>query len=218
MILNRGGFKHNRNNPLDCDLIIIDEASMIDTMLMYHLLKAIPDHARVIFVGDINQLPSVGPGNVLRDLIKSQKIPVTMLTEIYRQAAGSRIITNAHAINQGRFPEIQSKPEDDFFFMEAKEPEDVLQAIVSLVTSRLPRRYGFDPLNDIQVLAPMRKGLIGIDNLNQTLQDALNSRKDPLFRGGRKYLPGDKVLQLRNNYKKEVFNGDVGKNIRDQSC
>lgn len=207
----QGGFKHNRQNPLECDLIIIDEASMIDTVLMYHLLKAIPCHARIIFVGDINQLPSVGPGNVLRDLIASKKIPVTMLTEIFRQAAGSRIITNAHAINRGKFPDIQSESHHDFFFMEALEPETVLQTIISLVSSRLPRKYGFDPLEDIQVLAPMRKGMIGIDHLNQILQQTLNTRQDPLFKAGRKFLQGDKVMQTRNNYKKEVFNGDVGK-------
>ena len=155
-----GRFKRNRESPLDCDLIIVDEASMIDTYLMYSLLKAIPDHARVIFVGDINQLPSVGAGNVLKDLIDSRCVPVTMLNEIFRQAAGSRIITNAHRINSGNFPDIQNQSDSDFFFIEALKSEDVLSNIVALVSQRLPKKYRFDPLNDIQVLAPMKKGVI----------------------------------------------------------
>lgn len=207
----RGGFKRNRKTPLECDLIIVDEASMIDTLLMYQLLKAIPDHARVIFVGDINQLPSVGPGNVLKDMIASRAIPVVMLNEIFRQAAGSRIITNAHRINQGTFPEINPVPDSDFFFIKAEEGEEVLTNIIQLVSQRLPRKYGFNPVQDIQVLAPMRKGIIGTENLNAVLQETLNPQKDPLFRGGRKFAIGDKVMQIRNDYKKEVFNGDIGR-------
>ncbi len=206
-----GGFKHNRKSPLECDLIIIDEASMIDTLLMYQLLKAIPDHARVVLVGDINQLPSVGPGNVLKDMIASRSIPVVMLNEIFRQAAGSRIITNAHRINQGTFPEINPSPDSDFFFIKVEESEDVLKNIIQLVSQRLPRKYGFNPVNDIQVLAPMRKGIIGTENLNTLLQETLNPQKDPLFRGGRKFAVGDKVMQIRNDYKREVFNGDIGR-------
>lgn len=205
-----GGFKHNRHSPLDCDLLIVDEASMIDTHLMYSLLKAIPDRARVIFVGDINQLPSVGPGNVLKDLIRSNCLPVTMLNEIFRQAAGSRIITNAHKINQGSFPEIDNIPDSDFFFIESIQAEDVLKDIVGLVTQRLPKKYGYDPLRDIQVLAPMKRGPIGTENLNVVLQQALNPKDNPLFRSGSKFLVGDKVMQIRNDYKKEVFNGDIG--------
>jgi exodeoxyribonuclease V alpha subunit len=205
-----GGFKRNRENPLDCDLIIVDEASMIDTYLMYSLLKAIPDHCRVIFVGDINQLPSVGPGNVLRDMISSQTIAVTLLNEIYRQAAGSRIVTNAHKINNGTFPDISNLSDSDFFFLEAETPEDVLKHIITLVTQRLPKKYGFDPLQDIQVLTPMRKGIVGAENLNAVLQETLNKNTDPLFRAGRKFLIGDKVMQIRNDYKKEVYNGEVG--------
>lgn len=205
-----GGFKRNRGNPLDCDLAIIDEASMIDTFLMYSLLKALPDHCRVIFVGDINQLPSVGPGNVLRDMIKSQTISVTSLTEIYRQAAGSRIITNAHKINNGIFPDITPLSNSDFFFLEADTPEEVLKNIIALVAQRLPQRYGYDPLQDIQVLTPMRKGIVGAENLNAVLQETLNKNGDPLFRAGRKLLIGDKVMQIRNDYKKEVYNGEVG--------
>ena len=206
----KGGFKRNRENPLDCDLVIIDEASMIDTYLMYSLLKAIPLTCRVIFVGDIHQLPSVGPGNVLRDMISSQTINVTLLTEIYRQAAGSRIITNAHKINQGIFPDISNHTDSDFFFVDASTPEEVLKNIITLVSQRLPQKYGYNPLQDIQVLTPMRKGLVGADNLNIVLQDCLNKQGSALFRAGKKLLVGDKVMQIRNNYKKEVYNGEVG--------
>lgn len=206
----KGGFKKNRTNPIDCDLIIIDEASMIDTLLMYSLLKAIANNTRVIFVGDTNQLPSVGPGNVLKDIIASKYVKVTVLTEIFRQAAGSRIITNSHKINQGIFPDIDNHSDSDFFFIEAQEKEDVLQQILSLISTRLPKKYKLDPLRDIQVLAPMKKGEIGTDNLNIVLQETLNKQKDSIQRAGKKLLIGDKVMQIRNNYKKEVFNGDIG--------
>jgi len=207
-----GQFKRGINNPIDCDLIIIDEASMIDTFLMYSLLKAIPDHARVIFVGDVNQLPSVGPGNVLQDIIASNNLPVTTLNEIYRQAAGSRIITNAHRINKGSFPDINNANDSDFFFVDVETPEEVLNNIVSLVALRLPSRYKLDPLNDIQVLAPMKRGVIGIENLNLVLQEKLNpSKEPPLLWSGRRFLPGDKVMQLRNDYERNVFNGDIGR-------
>lgn len=205
-----GGFKRNRDNPLECDLIIIDEASMIDTFLMYSLLKALPNHARVIFVGDINQLPSVGPGNVLKDMISSLSIPVTTLNEIFRQAAGSHIILNAHRINRGIFPQLYNGPNSDFFFMECEENQDVLNTIIKLVSQRLPNRYGFNPTADIQVLAPMKKGIIGTENLNQSLQQVLNPKETALFRAGHKFQVGDKVMQIRNDYKKEVFNGDIG--------
>jgi exodeoxyribonuclease V alpha subunit len=183
---------------------------MIDTSLMYHLLKAIPDHSRAIFVGDIHQLPSVGPGNVLKDIIRSKFIPTIALTEIFRQAAGSRIITNAHKINQGIFPDTSLHSDSDFFFLEVQEPEEILKNIVGLVTQRLPRKYGFKPLEDIQVLAPMKKGIIGTENLNVVLQEALNPKKDFLFRNGRKFAVDDKIIQLKNNYGKEVYNGDIG--------
>lgn len=208
---NKGGFKRNRESPLDCDLIIIDEASMIDTLLMYALLKAIPSTSRVIFVGDINQLPSVSAGNVLRDMIDSHQIPVTMLNQIFRQAAGSRIITNAHRINQGEFPDIRNQRDSDFFFIETQEPEKALETLVTLVTQRLPKKYKLDPFQDIQLLSPMRRGLIGVENLNTILQEKLNPAGTSLFRAGRKYLVGDKVMQIRNNYKKEVYNGDIGR-------
>ncbi|WP_068468065.1 ATP-dependent RecD-like DNA helicase [Candidatus Protochlamydia phocaeensis] len=204
------GFKRNRENPLDCDLMIVDEASMIDTLLMYSLLKALPDHARVIFVGDINQLPSVGPGHVLKDMIASLSLPVTTLNEIFRQAAGSHIITNAHRINRGIFPSLYNGHNSDFFFMECQENEDVLNTIIKLVSQRLPNRYGFNPTEDIQVLAPMKKGIIGTENLNQSLQQVLNPKEMALFRAGQKFQVGDKVMQLRNDYQREVFNGDIG--------
>lgn len=206
----KGGFKRNRENPIECDLLIVDEASMIDTYLMYQLLKAIPSGTRVIFVGDINQLPSVGPGNVLKDMIASLFIPVTGLTEIFRQAAGSQIITNAHLINKGYFPSIENKENGDFFFLESNENEDVLRTIVGLVSHRLPKKYGFNPMRDIQVLAPMKKGIIGIENLNSILQETLNPKDNPLFRTGKKFCVGDKVMQLRNDYDREVYNGDIG--------
>jgi exodeoxyribonuclease V alpha subunit len=206
-----GRFKRNRESPLDCDLIIIDEASMIDTYLMYSLLKAIPAHARLILVGDINQLPSVGPGNVLKDIISSRYVSVTMLNEIFRQAAGSRIITNAHAINRGAFPNVNNEVDSDFFFMPVESSEDVLTTILGLVSQRLPKKYGLDPFKDIQVLAPMRRGVIGTENLNVVLQETLNPKANPLIFGGRKFSVGDKVMQIRNNYQREVFNGDIGR-------
>ncbi|HEV8051769.1 MAG TPA: AAA family ATPase, partial [Parachlamydiaceae bacterium] len=206
-----GKFKRGLDNPLECDLIIIDESSMIDTYLMYSLLKAIPNAARAIFVGDINQLPSVGPGNVLKDLISSKCIPVTELNEIFRQAAGSRIITNAHRINSGTFPDISNHSDSDFFFLDVETPEDVLRNILALVTQRLPSKYSFDPFLDIQVLAPMRRGVIGIENLNTVLQEQLNPHGTPLLWAGRRFLPGDKVMQTRNDHKREVYNGDIGR-------
>lgn len=206
-----GKFKKGLDSPLDCDLIVVDEASMIDTSLMYSILRAIPSHARVIFVGDINQLPSVGPGNVLKDMIDSRCLPVTTLTEIFRQAAGSRIITNAHRINSGTFPDISNVSDSDFFFMDVETPEDVLKNIVALVGQRLPKKYGFDPLNDIQVLAPMKRGIIGTENLNIVLQQHLNPKDNALLWSGKRFLPGDKVMQIRNDHKREVYNGDIGR-------
>ncbi len=206
-----GGFKRNRQNPLQCDLIIIDEASMIDTQLMHHLLKAIPTHAKMVLIGDIDQLPSVGPGNVLKDLIASGSLPVTQLKQIFRQAAGSRIITNAHLINQGSFPDLSPIAKSDFFFMTKETPEEVLECIIDLVTVRLPKSYRFHRFDEIQVLAPMKKGMIGTENLNSVLQARMNPSPHPLVRMGRQFHVGDKVMQIRNNYQKEVFNGDVGR-------
>lgn len=204
-------FRRNQLNPLEADLIIIDEASMIDTSLMYYLLRALPNEARVIFVGDINQLPSVGPGNVLKEMIESKTLPVTMLTEIFRQAAGSKIITNAHKILHGEFPDIEIEKNSDFFFLSAESPEQALTQILDLATNRLPSRYHLDPFEQIQVLAPMKRGVIGIENLNLLLQQRLNPQKDFLYYGGQRLAVGDKVMQIRNNYNKEIFNGDIGR-------
>jgi exodeoxyribonuclease V alpha subunit len=208
---NIGGFKRNRDNPLDCDLLIVDEASMIDTVLMFNLLKAIPTHARLIFVGDVDQLPSVGAGSVLQDLILSEKIPVTRLTEIFRQAASSKIIVNAHRINAGEFPDLSNDKKSDFFFIPEEDPDKLTDLIVNLVDSRLPKAYGFDSFDDIQVLAPMNRGTIGNRNLNEVLQKKLNPSYDPLVKMGRSFHEDDKVMQIKNNYDKDVYNGDVGR-------
>ena len=208
-----GKFKRNRDNPLPCDLFIVDEASMIDTQLMNHLLKAIPSEARLILIGDVDQLPSVGPGNVLKDLIQSERIPVVQLQKIFRQAAGSLIVTNAHRINQGEFPDISFHPRGDFQFIETENPEDVVKTILDLVANRLPKSHRFHRFEDIQVLSPMKRGLIGSENLNTILQQELNPSPTPLVRFGRCFHIGDKVMQIRNNYEKEVYNGDVGKII-----
>ncbi|MEZ5315715.1 MAG: ATP-dependent RecD-like DNA helicase [Chlamydiales bacterium] len=205
------GFKRNRDNPLHCDLIVIDEASMIDTNLMYGLLKAIPGHARLIIVGDVYQLPSVGPGLVLKDMIDSQIISVTALNEIFRQAAGSRIITNAHKINAGEFPDLTTEKTSDFFFLKGEEPESILDKIIELISKRLPKSYHLNPIEDIQVLAPMKRGPIGIENLNVILQKILNPQKNMIPHGAGYLGIGDKVMQIRNDYKKEVYNGDIGR-------
>ncbi len=205
-----GGFKRNRDNPLNADLIIVDEASMIDTQLMYHFLKAVPETARLILIGDVDQLPSVGPGNVLKDCIASGVLAVTQLKEIFRQGKGSQIIVNAHRINEGKFPFLESKFPSDFLFFEIEQPEAIATKILSLVATELPERFSLRPLRDIQVLAPMKRGIIGIDNLNHLLQQKLNRETLALTRMGRTFYLGDKVMQIRNNYDKRVYNGDVG--------
>ena len=213
--IRKGGFQKDDEHPLECDLIIVDEASMIDTILMYHLLKAIPLKATFILVGDVNQLPSVGAGNVLRDIIASDIIPVVRLNEIFRQAKESQIIVNAHKINNGLLPyPTPSGPKDDFYFIEQEDPENVLRIILELVSDRVPRRFGFDPVNDIQVLSPMHKGTVGAGNLNLELQRQLNPNEDGVTRGNRAFRTGDKVMQIKNNYDKEVFNGDIGRVTR----
>ncbi len=206
-----GGFKKNRNDPLKADLIIIDEASMIDTMLMSYLLAAIPQSAKVLFIGDIDQLPSVGAGNVLKDMIASEKIGITRLTEIFRQARGSRIILNAHRINRGEFPDLSNGETTDFLFYPLENTEDIQKKIISLVEKEIPETKGFDREKQIQVLAPMKKGPIGIEMLNHLLQQKLNPSSRPFFRGGRCFHEGDKVMQIKNNYNKKVYNGDIGK-------
>jgi exodeoxyribonuclease V alpha subunit len=210
--IQKGGFQKNEEKPLDCHLIILDEASMIDTILLYHLLKAIPSEATFILVGDVNQLPSVGAGNILKDMIASGAVPVVELNEIFRQAKESLIIVNAHKINNGALPSLGlSGPEDDFYFIEQEDPERVLSIILELTKERIPTRFGLDPVDDIQVLTPMHKGTVGAGNLNVELQKALNPGEDGLVRGNRNLRVNDKVMQIKNNYDKEVFNGDIGR-------
>jgi exodeoxyribonuclease V alpha subunit len=179
---------------------------------MYHLLKAVPSNATLIMVGDSNQLPSVGPGNVLRDVIRSGTVPVIELNEVFRQARESLIIMNAHRINRGLVPEVKGSGEDpgDFYFIEQGDPNQVLNIIMELVLNRIPQRFNMDPMKDIQVLSPMHKGLLGTANLNMKLQNALNPSKKEIIRGDRRFALNDKVMQIRNNYEKEVFNGDIG--------
>ena len=209
----KGGFQKNEETPLDCQLLIVDEVSMIDTLLMNSLLKAIPPAATFIMVGDVNQLPSVGAGNVLRDIIDSGIAPVVQLNEIFRQARESSIIVNAHKINEGVLPNLQSHPDkpDDFYFIEQEEPDKVLEMIINLVKQRIPKRFGLDSVNDIQVLAPMHRGTAGAGNLNTELQKALNPGDEGVLRGGRLFKVNDKVMQIVNNYDKEVYNGDIGR-------
>lgn len=203
------GYKRNDENPLEGDALIVDECSMIDILLMNNLLKAVPVGMRLVFVGDIDQLPSVGAGNVLRDIIDSQRIPVVRLVRIFRQAQKSRIVMNAHTINQGRFPDTSNGRDTDFFFMREDDPERAAETIVRLVKERLPRAYRESP-DRIQVLTPMQRGVVGAANLNLLLQQALNPSGPSLGRGGYTYRQGDRVMQQRNNYDKDVFNGDLG--------
>ena len=203
------GYGRNDENPFEGDLLIVDESSMIDVILMNSLLKAVPLTMRLILVGDIDQLPSVGAGNVLRDIIDSGSVPVVRLTRIFRQAQSSRIVTNAHKINQGIFPDISNGKQSDFFFIKDEDPEQAARDIVNIVKNRIPKAYGYST-NDIQVLAPMQRSVVGATNLNIVLQEAINPVGDSLSRGGFKYRQGDRVMQIRNNYDKEVFNGDIG--------
>ncbi len=207
-----GGFQKNEHHPLDCDLLVVDEASMIDTVLMYHLLKAVPAEATLILVGDVNQLPSVGAGNVLDDIIASGRVRVVRLNEIFRQARQSRIIVNAHRINNGYMPQTEeSETPTDFYFIEQQDPENALSVILSLAGRRIPESFGFDPINEIQVLSPMHKGIVGTASLNRELQKRLNPGKDGVAVGGAMFCIGDKLMQIRNNYDKNVFNGDIGR-------
>jgi exodeoxyribonuclease V alpha subunit len=203
------GYGRNEENPLQGGVLIVDESSMIDVILMNSLMKAVPSHMKVILVGDIDQLPSVGAGNVLRDIIDSDVVPVVRLTRIFRQAQSSRIITNAHKINQGVFPDISNGKDADFFFIKQEDPELAAKEIVNIVKNRIPKAYHYST-NDIQVLAPMQRSVVGATNLNIILQEAINPEGDSLSRGGFKYRKGDRIMQIRNNYDKEVFNGDIG--------
>jgi exodeoxyribonuclease V alpha subunit len=204
-------FDHDASNPLDCHVVIIDEVSMIDIHLMADLLSALPNSAALVIVGDTDQLPSVGPGNVLRDMIASGKLPYTHLETIFRQKSGGGIVQNAHRVNRGEFIEVDEESGlSDFYFVEADDPEQMIRAMVGLVSKRIPERFGLDPCTDIQVLTPMRRNQLGTENLNAILQEALNPTGHDVERYGRHYRKGDRVMQVRNNYDKEVFNGDIG--------
>jgi len=209
-----GRFSRDENNPIECDLLVVDETSMVDVLLLYALLRALPKNSALILVGDVDQLPSVGPGNALRDLIESDSIAVVRLTEVFRQAAASKIITSAHLIRQGRMPELKTtEPGSDFHFVEREAPEEISATLVRLVQERIPKGHGLDPIKDIQVLCPMNRGSIGVRELNMVLQQALNPPRqgEPAAeRFGWRFQVRDKVIQTENNYKKEVFNGDIG--------
>jgi len=197
----------NRNgkNPIFCNLLIVDESSMVDHVLFLHLLRAVPSTTHIVFVGDVDQLPSVGPGNVLFDLIASEVFNVIRLKTIFRQSAQSGIILNAHRVNQGKFPEFN---QTDFFFIRRGESPDALQTLLHIVQERIPKKFGYDPIRDIQVLAPLRRGDAGVHHLNYRLQEALNPKGKPIPHSS--FRIGDKVMQIKNNYEKEVFNGDIG--------
>lgn len=206
-----GGFKRNEHNPLDCQLLVIDEASMVDVMLMHATLKALPPSAALLLVGDVDQLPSVGAGQVLKDIIGSGAVPVVRLTEVFRQAATSRIIINAHRINAGEMPDLSARGEGDFFYVEAEEPGDVAEKVVDLVSRHIPRRFGFEPARDIQVLGPMQRGGAGARALNTLLQQRINPPTDEFVeRFGHRYGPGDKVMHIVNDRERDIYNGDLG--------
>lgn len=214
------GFQRNAQRPLETDLVIVDEASMMDIALMNSLLRAVPLMATLILVGDADQLPSVGPGTVLRDILDSSRVPAVRLIEIFRQAEKSRIVQNAHRVNRGEYPDLSRPPrgeESDFHFLVEEDPERLQQLIVELASRRLPARYGLDPVEDIQVLTPMHRGVIGAAQLNAALQEALNPARGgvgEVMRGGRVFREGDRAMQIRNNYDKEIYNGDIGRIAR----
>jgi exodeoxyribonuclease V alpha subunit len=206
-----GGFRRNEQAPLGCDLLVIDETSMVDVPLMRAVLSALPPRSGLLLVGDVDQLPSVGPGQVLADVIVSGAVPVMRLTEVFRQAAESRIITNAHRINRGVMPELSSTSGSDFYFVYADDPEEGVQKLLIIVRQRIPQRFGLDPIRDVQVLCPMNRGGLGARSLNIELQKALNPPGEVrVERFGWTFCPGDKVMQVENNYDKEVYNGDLG--------
>ena len=209
------GFRRNEENPLPVDLLIVDEASMLDLLLTHHLLKAVDPAAHLLLVGDVDQLPSVGAGDVLRDVIRAGRAKVVRLTHIFRQAAQSGIVVNAHRVNQGQMPLLNQY--DDFYFFSKEDPEEAADLLVDIVVNRIPRKFGLDPVDEVQVLAPMYRGACGVANLNRRLQEALNPpgpNRPERRLGGRTFRVGDKVMQVRNNYDKEVFNGDIGRVIR----
>ena len=206
------GFRRNEENPLPVDLLIVDEASMLDLLLTHHLLKAVDPATHLLLVGDVDQLPSVGAGDVLRDVIRSGQARVVRLTHIFRQAAQSGIVVNAHRVNRGQMPVLNQY--DDFYFFSKEDPEEAADLLVDIVVNRIPRKFGLDPVEEVQVLAPMYRGACGVANLNQRLQEALNPpgpNRPERRLGGRTFRVGDKVMQVRNNYDKEVYNGDIGR-------
>ena len=207
-----GEFRRTEEHPLDCDLLVVDEASMVDVLLMRSLLRAVPDEAALLIVGDVDQLPSVGPGQVLADIIACNLVPVVRLTEVFRQAAGSRVITNAHRINSGQMPELSSdRALSDFYFIDAEAPEDGVAKIIAVVRDRIPKAFGLDAVRDVQVLCPMNRGGLGARSLNIELQKALNPPGEAhVERFGWTFCPGDKVMQVENDYDREVYNGDLG--------
>jgi len=205
------GFGRNENRKLTAEFLIVDEISMMDLLLMYALLRALQPSCRVVFVGDSDQLPAVGAGNVLKDIIHSNRIKTIKLTHIFRQAKKSLIVVNAHRINQGEFPYLKGPPERDFYFLVKQEPEEVRETILNLCKKEIPRHFGLNPIKDIQVISPLYRGAAGVDRLNRDLQNILNPNSHFLSWGGTKFGVGDKVMQLRNNYQKEVFNGDIGR-------
>ncbi|MBI4807191.1 MAG: ATP-dependent RecD-like DNA helicase [Desulfovibrio sp.] len=207
-----GGFAHNEEHKLKADVVVVDEASMLDVQLLLSLLRALPLTCRLILVGDVNQLPSVGPGNVLGDMLESGALDQARLNHIFRQALESMIVVNAHRINEGKFPlqSVKAPPEADFFWVECDDPVQVQEKIIDLVASRIPRTYGYDAVRDIQVLSPMHKGEVGTQALNALLQERLNPSGRELTRGKNRFRVGDRVLQTKNNYEKDIFNGDLG--------
>jgi exodeoxyribonuclease V alpha subunit len=214
-----GGFNRDRDNPLEADLIVVDEASMVDVVLMNQLVRAVPAGACLVLVGDVDQLPSVGPGTVLADVIRSAAVPVVRLTEIFRQAGQSWIVRAAHKVNQGEMPESAPAAKGDFYFVEAATPEAVVEKVVTLLKERIPARFGMDPFRDVQVLTPMNRTDLGARNLNVRLQEVLNppGSGGEVQRFGWTFRVGDKVLQTVNNYQREVFNGDVGRIVKVDS-
>ena len=206
-----GGFKRQESHPIECDLLVVDESSMVDVPLMHALLRAVPPSAAVILVGDVDQLPSVGPGQVLADIIASGAVPTVRLTEVFRQASESRIIVNAHRINRGEMPELTAREPSDFYFAEVDDPEQGAQRLLQIVRERIPARFGLDPARDVQVLCPMNRGQLGARALNAALQALLNPVREPrIERFGWTFSPGDKVMQIENDYDKDVYNGDLG--------
>ena len=206
-----GGFVHRADNPLECDILIIDECSMVDLLLANQLVNAVPLHAAILFVGDADQLPSVGPGRILQDIISSNQFTVSQLSDVFRQAATSKIITNAHAINQGNLPQFPKDGDpSDCYFIETEEPETAVAMIAKLVRDSIPKRFGMRPMKDIQILTPMQKGALGAQNLNATMQQALNPTGNQIERFGTIFRHGDRVMQTENDYDKEIYNGDLG--------